>query len=60
MKKVELKSKSKTELENLLKGDVKKLQELRFDLTFNRLKNISEVKKVKRGIALIKTLLNQK
>ncbi len=60
MKKVELKSKTKSELEKVLKNDIKKLHDLRFDLTFNRLKNISEVKMVRRGIARVKTLLNQK
>jgi len=59
-KKAELKTKSKKELEKILKDDAEKLQNLRFDLTFNRLKDLSSVKKIKGEIAMIKTLLNEK
>ncbi|MBI3671282.1 50S ribosomal protein L29 [Candidatus Azambacteria bacterium] len=60
MKKAELKSKSQEELSKVLVEDAAKLKDLKFDLSFNRLKNFSEIKKVKREIARVKTLLNQK
>ena len=59
MKKSELKTKTKSELQNILKKEVKKLHELKFDLSFSRLKDVSGIKKTKRNIARIKTLLNQ-
>jgi len=60
MKKEELKTRSKEELIKLLKENAEKLQKLRFDLSFNRLKDLSDIKKVKRDTARIKTLLNEK
>jgi len=60
MKKEELKTRSDVELRKILEDDAEKLQKLRFDLSFNRLKDISSIKKVKREIARIKTLLNKK
>jgi len=60
MKKEELKTKSDKELRKILEDNAEKLQKLRFDLSFNRLKDISSIKKVKREIARIKTLLNKK
>ncbi len=59
MKKSELKTKTKSELQNILKKEVKKLHDLKFDLSFSRLKDVSSIKKTKRNIARIKTLLNQ-
>ncbi len=56
----DLRKKTKEDLEKLLKEDLKKLQDLRFDLAFNRLKDVSMIKKVKREIARIKTLLKEK
>ncbi len=56
----DLRKKSKEDLQKLLKQNLKKLQELRFDLAFNRLKDISLIKKTKKEIARIKTLLNEK
>jgi len=60
MKKEELKTRSEEELKKILKDDAEKLQKLRFDLSFNRLKDLSSIKKVKKEIARIKTLLNKK
>ncbi|MEK7452886.1 MAG: 50S ribosomal protein L29 [Patescibacteria group bacterium] len=60
MKKAELKSKSAEELNKVLKESTSKLKDFRFDISFNRLKNFSEIKKMKRRIARVKTLLNQK
>jgi len=56
----DLRKKSKEDLQKLLKQNLKKLQELRFDLAFNRLKDVSLIKKTKKEIARIKTLLNEK
>ncbi len=60
MKKEELETRSKEELRKILKDSAEKLQKLRFDLSFNRLKDLSSIKKVKKEIARIKTLLNKK
>ncbi len=60
MKKEELKTRSEEELKVILKDDAEKLQNLRFDLSFNRLKDISSIKKLKKEIARVKTLLNKK
>ncbi len=60
MKKKELKTKSKDELRKILKEDYESLHKLRFDLAFSRLKDTNSIKKLKREIARIKTLLNQK
>lgn len=60
VKKEELKTRSEEELKKILKDDAEKLQKLRFDLSFNRLKDLSSIKKVKKDIARIKTLLNKK
>ena len=57
---LELQTKSKPELLELLNEKSKKLQGLRFDISFNRLKDVSVIKKTKRDIARINTLLNQK
>lgn len=57
---LELQTKSKQELLALLNEKSKKLQGLRFDISFNRLKDVSIIKKTKRDIARINTLLNQK
>ncbi|HOM33117.1 MAG TPA: 50S ribosomal protein L29 [Candidatus Paceibacterota bacterium] len=58
MKFSELKNLSKAELENLLNQNQEKLKDLRFNLAFGKVKDISEFRKVKKNIAQIKTLLN--
>lgn len=58
MKINELKQKSKTELEKILQEQRLKLQQLRFDLTAGKLKNVREIREVKKTIARILTLLN--
>lgn len=59
MKIQELRKKSKSEIEQLLKENREKLRQLRFDLAFNRLKNVREIRKVKKEIARILTINNQ-
>lgn len=53
----ELRQKSKSELEKLLKDRREKLQHLRFDLSMGKLKNVKEVRKIKKDIARILTFL---
>ncbi len=58
MKFSELKNLPKSELENLLNQNRNKLKDLRFNLAFGKVKDISEFRKVKKTIAQINTLLN--
>jgi len=56
----ELRKKSKAELQKLL-GDLReKLRVLQFDLAGGKVKNVSEIGKIKKDIARILTLLNIK
>jgi len=48
------------ELNKLLKEKRDKLERLKFDLALGKVKNISEIRKTKRDIAQIMTLLNEK
>lgn len=54
----ELKNLPKSELEKLLAQNRDKIKELRFNLAFGKVKDISEIKKTKKTIAQILTLLN--
>ncbi len=60
MKAKELKEKSEAELQKLLKEKREKLREARFVLATGRLKNVNEIKNIKKDIARILTLLNLK
>lgn len=63
MKKAEfykLKNKSKDELEKLLADSYKKLEELKFNLASGKVKNVKAVRDLKKDIARILTLLNNK
>lgn len=60
MKFVELKNLPKEELQKLLAQNRNKLKDLRFNLSFGKVKDISEIIKTKKVIAQILTLLNQK
>ena len=60
MKAKELREKSKEELEGILNDLKKKLQKLRFDLAEKRLKNVREIRKTKREIARVLTILKEK
>jgi large subunit ribosomal protein L29 len=48
------------ELNKLLKEKRDKLERLRFDLAVGKVKNISEIRKTKKDIAQIMTLINEK
>ncbi len=57
----EIKNKTRPELNHLLSEARKKFDDLRFKAAQNQLKNVSELKKVKKDIARIMTVLsNQK
>ena len=56
----ELKLKSETELNRLLVSSREKLRDLRFKVTQNQLKNIREVRMIRKKIAKILTILKQK
>lgn len=55
----ELKNKGVGELENLLAEKRKKLHELNLDLVAGKVKNIGELREVKKIIARIMTFLNE-
>jgi len=55
----ELKNKAVGELENLLVEKRKKLHELNLDLAAGKVKNIGELREVKKYIARVMTFLNQ-
>ncbi|MBI2038429.1 MAG: 50S ribosomal protein L29 [Candidatus Nealsonbacteria bacterium] len=57
MKASELKQKSKGELAKILQDDREKLQQLRFDLSAGKVKNVREIRQTKKNIARILTLL---
>lgn len=56
----ELKLKASAELEKMLKVNREKLRDLRFKISQNQLKNLREIRIVKKKVALILTLLKQK
>lgn len=57
MKISELRQKTKVELEGLLNDDREKLRQLYFDLSAGKVKNVSEIRKTKKEIAQILTLI---
>lgn len=57
MKAKELKQKTEKELKELLQEDKTKLGQLKFDLASKKLKNIREIRDLKKEIARISTLL---
>ncbi len=59
MKATQLRKKSKSDLKKILQDSRERLRVLRFDLAEGKVKNIREVRKVKRGIARILTLLKE-
>lgn len=59
MKITELRKKPKGELTRLLRDDREKLRQLRFDLVSGKIKNVREVRKTRKEIARILTLLKQ-
>ena len=60
MKIVEIRRKSEQELNKTLKESREKLRQLRFDLSAGKVKNIREIRVVKKDIAKILTVLNPK
>jgi len=60
MKVSEIKQKSKKELQRLLRNDQDKLRQLRFNLASGKVKNVREIRQIKKDIARILTILCQK
>ncbi len=56
----ELKQKSKPELEKILRDNKERLKELNFSLAVGKVKNVREIRKMKKQIARILTLLKSK
>ena len=59
MKVRELKQKTKKELNDILVENRRKLGQLRFDLASKKLKNIREIRGLRRDVARIITILKQ-
>ncbi|XOB41055.1 MAG: 50S ribosomal protein L29 [Candidatus Nealsonbacteria bacterium] len=59
MKAVEIRKKSKLELDKLLKESRKKMRILYFNLAGGTVKNVREIRKIKKDIARILTILKQ-
>jgi large subunit ribosomal protein L29 len=59
MKVSELRQKSKPELQKLLQDNRERLRQLKFDLASGKVKNVREIRKIKKTIARILTLLNE-
>ncbi len=57
MKSSELKQKPKKELQKLLQNNQDKLRQLRFDLASGKVKNVREIRQIKKDIARILTIL---
>lgn len=60
MKTKELRQKSDEELQKLLEDFKSKAVELKFNVSAGRVKNVQEMHQVKKDIARIYTLMNQK
>ncbi|MEK7500959.1 MAG: 50S ribosomal protein L29 [Patescibacteria group bacterium] len=56
----ELKTKSAAELKLMLNRERSRLRELRFKLSGAQVKNVQEIKMVKKNVARILTTINQK
>ena len=56
MKIVELRQKSKEELDQLLGGQKETLRQLRFDLAAGKVKNVRQIRQLKKTIAQILTV----
>lgn len=56
MKSVELRKKTKNQLDKLLLEKQERLRQLRFDLASGKLKNVREIRHIKKDIARILTL----
>ena len=60
MKILEIKQKSQNELRRILAEKQEKLRQLRFDLASGKVKNVREIRQIKKDIARILTTLCQK
>jgi large subunit ribosomal protein L29 len=60
MKAIDLRKKNKDELQKEARALQKKLSDLRFKFSSNKLKNVKEISSYKKDIARILTLLNEK
>lgn len=60
MKILEIKQKSQSELHRILAEKQEKLRQLRFDLASGKVKNVREIRQIKKDIARILTTLCQK
>ncbi len=60
MKTQELRQKSSGELHKLLQAKRERLRQLKFDLASGKVKNVREIRQIKKDIAKILTLLCQK
>ncbi|OGM95298.1 50S ribosomal protein L29 [Candidatus Wolfebacteria bacterium RIFOXYD12_FULL_48_21] len=56
----QLKSKSKAEMQKELSESQTKLRDLKFDLAAGKVKNVSEIKKLKKVVARLSTLITGK
>jgi large subunit ribosomal protein L29 len=56
----ELRQKSKTELQKLLEEKRARLTQVCFDLAAGKIKNVREIREIKKDIARILTLLKEK
>ncbi|MGB9680729.1 MAG: 50S ribosomal protein L29 [Minisyncoccia bacterium] len=56
----ELRKKSDQELEELLKSSQKKLTDLKINYSLGKLKNAQEIKLLKKDIARVLTILNER
>lgn len=57
MKLEELRKKTKEEMHKILQDDREKLRQLRFDLAAGKVKNVREIRKIKKEVAQTLTLL---
>lgn len=55
----ELRQKTKSELQKLLQDNRERLRQLRFDLAAGKVKNVREIRQIKKDIAKILTILCQ-
>lgn len=60
MRAEELRKKSDSELEELLKNLYKKLSDLKVNYSLNKIKNNQEMKLIKKDVARILTILHQR
>jgi large subunit ribosomal protein L29 len=60
MKAAEIRQKQKTELQKIVKDHQEKLKNLRFDLASGKVKNVREVRNLKKDIARILTIVKEK